>query len=108
MSLREEQSLFARDITRLLVYASGKGYEYTFGEVERTLAQQQLYVAQGRSKTMNSMHLKRCAFDIHFFKDGELCYPDELGTFWESLDPKNQWGGNWSSFKDKPHFQRTV
>ena len=54
------------------------------------------------------MHLKKCAADLHFTKDGELCYPQDLGDFWESLNEKNQWGGNWNSFKDKPHFQRTV
>jgi hypothetical protein len=31
-----------------------------------------------------------------------------LGQYWESLSPKNQWGGFWRSFKDVPHFQRTV
>jgi hypothetical protein len=31
-----------------------------------------------------------------------------IGKYWESLHPKNQWGGFWKSFKDVPHFQRTV
>lgn len=108
MSLRNEQSKFASDILRLLEYAQTAGYEFTFGEAERPLEMQQIHVAKGRSKTMNSMHLKRCAFDIHFFRDGVLCYPQEMGDFWESLDARNQWGGNWKSFKDAPHFQRTV
>jgi hypothetical protein len=108
VSLREEQSLFARDVVRLLTFASGKGYEYTLGEAERPLQMQQIYFDTGRSQTMNSMHLKRCAIDVHFFLDGELCYPKELGDFWEELDPKNEWGGNWRSFKDAPHFQRSV
>jgi hypothetical protein len=29
-----------------------------------------------------------------------------VGEFWESLDTKNSWGGNWNSFKDVPHFER--
>jgi hypothetical protein len=106
MTLRERQSAFARDIVRLLVFAAGKGYEYTFGEAERPIEMQRIHVQAGRSKTMNSNHIERCAFDIHFFKDGKLCYPQELGDFWESLDPKNSWGGNWRSFKDAPHFER--
>jgi peptidoglycan L-alanyl-D-glutamate endopeptidase CwlK len=106
-SLREEQSAFARDIVRLLTYASGLGYEYTFGEFERPIEMQKLHVAAGRSKTMNSNHVRRCAADIYFFKGGELTYDiEELGRFWESLSPKNSWGGNWASFKDKPHFER--
>lgn len=107
MGLRDEQSAFARDIVRLLTYASAAGYEYTFGEALRTPEQQMIYVNTGRSQTMNSNHLKKLAFDIFFFKDGVLTYdvPD-LGKYWEQLDPKNSWGGFWSSFKDKPHFER--
>jgi hypothetical protein len=81
LSLRKEQSAFARDVARLLVYATGQGYEYTLGEAERPIEMQRIHFAAGRSKTMNSMHIKRCAIDIHFFKEGVLCYPDELGTF---------------------------
>ena len=50
--------------------------------------------------------------DLNFFKDGKLTYNvaalRPVGDYWESLNPKNQWGGNWKSFKDVPHFQRTV
>lgn len=106
MSLRQEQSAFVRDLVRLFTHASSLGYEYTLGEVERTVDQQKIYMATGRSKTMNSYHLKRLAADVHFFKDGVLCYPREIGAYWESLDPKNSWGGNWHSFKDAPHFER--
>jgi hypothetical protein len=53
------------------------------------------------------MHLKKCAADLHFTKNGVLVYPPELGVYWESLSPFNQWGGHWKTFKDKPHFQRT-
>lgn len=107
MTLREEQSAFARDVVRLLTFASAKGYEYTFGEAERTREMQELYVKQGKSKTMNSNHLRRCAIDLFFFKDGELTYDIEtLGRFWEDLDSKNQWGGFWTTFKDAPHFER--
>jgi peptidoglycan L-alanyl-D-glutamate endopeptidase CwlK len=109
MTLREEQSTFARDLVQLLIQATARGYEFTLGEVERTKEQQAMYLASGRSKTMNSMHLKRCAADIHWFKDGMLTYDvPELGKVWESLSPENSWGGNWPSFPDKPHFQRTV
>lgn len=108
MSLREHQSAFASDIVRLLSFAASKGYEFTFGEFERPLEMQKLHVAAGRSKTMNSRHLYRCAADIYFFKNGELTYDiQELGDFWESLHPLNEWGGNWKSFKDTPHFQRS-
>jgi predicted chitinase len=74
-----------------------------------------LHVKNGRSNTMNSQHLKRLAVDLNFFKaapDGtlRLTYDVEelraLGEFWEGLDTANRWGGNWTSFKDTPHFER--
>lgn len=106
MTLGQHQEAFSRNLVSLISYAHSLGYEVRIGEVERTIEQQKLYVQTGRSKTMNSQHLKKCAADLHFFKDNSLCYPDELGTYWESLDPLNRWGGNWNSFKDKPHFER--
>lgn len=108
MTLGQEQEAFSRDFVKLLQKALELGYQLRIGEVERPMEMQKLYISTGRSKTMNSMHLKKCAADVHFMKDGVLCYPQELGTFWENLSKQNQWGGNWKSFKDQPHFQRTV
>ena len=108
MTLGEHQQLFSRHVCMLLQKAFTLGYEVRFGEAQRMEEMQAIYVKTGRSKTMNSMHLKKCAVDLHFVKDGQICYPDTLGIYWENLDPANQWGGNWKSFKDKPHFQRTV
>ena len=106
MSLGQEQESFSRDLLALIQHAYLLGYEVRIGEVERTVEQQKLYVRTGRSKTMNSNHLRKCAADLHFTRAGELCYPQELGEYWESLSSKNSWGGNWKSFKDKPHFER--
>jgi len=106
MKLGEHQEAFARDLTRLLIYAAGKGYGVRIAEVFRSVEQQRLHVQAGRSKTMNSMHLKKCAADLYFTVDGELVYPQELGDFWEGLDPLNRWGGNWKSFVDKVHYER--
>lgn len=108
MSLREEQSAFAEDLVKLLQWASSKGLQYTVGEVFRPIEMQKIYMQQGRSTTLNSMHLKKCAADVHFFVDGHLCYPMEAGKFWESLNEKNKAGMFWKSFKDAPHFERTV
>ena len=106
MSLGQEQEAFSRDIVKLMSKAFELGYEVRTGEFERTAEQQKIYVQTGRSKTMSSNHLRKCAADLHFTKDGVLCYPQELGDYWERLHPKNSWGGNWKSFKDKPHFER--
>jgi len=108
MTLGQNQEAFSRYLVRLLQKAFELGYEVRIGEVQRPVEMQEIYVKSGRSKTMNSMHLKKCAADLHFMKEGILCYPRELGDYWESLDPKNSWGGNWKSFKDQPHFERRV
>ena len=107
MTLGEHQQAFSRDLVKLLSYAFESGYEVRIGEVERTIEQQKLYMASGRSKTMNSYHLKKCAADLHFInKAGQLVYPDAMGDFWMKLDPLNSWGGSWKTFKDAPHFER--
>jgi hypothetical protein len=108
MTLGQHQEAFSRDLVKLLSKAFELGYEVRIGEVERTVEQQQIYIKTGRSKTMDSRHLKKCAADLHFIKGGVLCYPQELGTYWETLSTLNSWGGNWNSFKDKPHFERKV
>ena len=108
MSLGREQELFSRDLCKLLSKAFEMGYEVRIGEVLRTVEQQDIYVKTGRSTTMNSQHLKKTAADLHFMKDEKLCYPEELGIYWQSLDPKNQAGMFWKTFKDAPHFERRV
>jgi predicted chitinase/peptidoglycan hydrolase-like protein with peptidoglycan-binding domain len=115
MSLVPEQSEFLLQVAELIQKAAELGFVISGGELYRTPEQQALHIKNGRSKTMNSQHLKRLAVDLNFFKttpDGKLhlTYDREdlrpLGQFWEELDPANRWGGNWSSFKDTPHFER--
>lgn len=117
MSLSKEQQAFTRDVVKLLNKAFELGYEITLGEALRTQEQQEIYIKTGKSKTSNSMHLKKCAIDLNCFKDGVLVeVPYELGKYWESLSPLNRWGGSWrglveankSKFVDKPHFERSV
>jgi len=112
MSLVAEQAAFLRDVRKLLTKAEELGFVVTGGELYRTPEQQEIYVKTGRSKTMNSIHLKRCAIDLNFFKGNKLTYDKTLikplGDYWESLDPKNRWGGNWTRFVDVPHFERRV
>ena len=118
MSAVAEQNAFLLDFVQLVLYATKLGYVVTAGELSRPIEMQQLYVKTGRSKTMDSQHLKRMAGDLNFFKDGKLVQTREelkpLGEFWEGLNPKNRWGGSWrglvesgkSSFVDCPHFER--
>lgn len=112
MSMVDEQNKFMLDIAKLILYAVEKGWNLTGGELFRTPEQQEIYFKAGKSKTMKSNHLVRCALDINFFWEGQLCEDvdklADLGHYWESLAPgKNRWGGFWK-FKDTPHFERNV
>ena len=128
MSLSNQQQLFTLDVARLIAKADELGIKLTFGEAFRTLDQQNLYfmgyktVAENgglmlrkapvKSKTMQSNHLRRLAVDFNFFIAGVLTYDhpllEQLGSYWESLDSKNRWGGHFTSFKDAPHFERNA
>lgn len=114
MALVPRQAQFSRDIAQLILFANEQGYDVTMGEVQRMIEMQAIYVRSGRSKTMNSMHLKKLAADLFFFKresNGkrrfvqDKCELQQFGDYWESLTEGNVWGGNWQSFKDVPHFQ---
>jgi len=115
MDLIREQASFLIHLRELIGKAVELGFVVTGGELYRTPEQQALHIKNGRSKTMDSQHLKRLAVDLNFFRelpDGslELVYDADvlrpLGEYWEGLDGANRWGGNWQSFKDTPHFER--
>lgn len=124
MNLVQEQAEFLIDFCKLIEYATSQGFTVTAGELLRPVEMQQIYVKTGRSKTMNSQHIRKLAGDLNFFlpdASGKLVYVcsikelEILGRFWESLNPKNRWGGNfdkdWNkpdNFKDAPHFERRV
>lgn len=105
-----EQAAFLLDACQLVRHATALGFVVTGGELQRPLEMQEIYVKTGRSKTLKGQHLRKLAIDLNFFVRGELCYDkaalQPVGDYWESLNPKNSWGGNWESFKDLPHFER--
>ena len=84
----------------------------------RSIAEQEQLYAQGRTAPGNvvtqvkggrSYHNYGLAIDIVEIKDGQPIWnnPD-----WESIakigeDMGFEWGGRWTSFVDKPHFQMT-
>ena len=63
MSLNQEQAAFLLDMCKLIQYATEQGFVVTGGELAKTPEQQAIYFKTGRSKTMNSIHLKRCAIE---------------------------------------------
>jgi peptidoglycan L-alanyl-D-glutamate endopeptidase CwlK len=112
VSLVAEQAEFLKDVAKLINKCFELGFVVTGGELFRTPEQQAIYTQKGLSKTSNSMHLKRCALDLNFFKDGKIIWDKPvlapLGVYWESLYSKNRWGGNFSTLVDCPHFERNV
>lgn len=106
MTLGQQQEAFARDVEALLMFAHSTGFGVRIGEAWRPPEMQRIYVETGRSKTMKSRHLDKLAIDLHFTRNGQLCYPEAIGRFWEALSPENSAGMFWQSFKDSPHFER--
>ena len=89
------------------------------GETYRTVAEQDELYAQGRTKpgaivtnapgsSYSSYHQWGTAFDI-FRNDGKGAY-NEAGQFFQRVGAIGvslglEWGGNWTSIVDQPHFQ---
>jgi len=123
MTLRQKQSIFLLNVSKLIQWAFNNGYELTSGELYRTTDQQLLYfhgytlekVKNGlkaikthrRSKTMNSKHLLKLAVDLNLFIDGKYKTDKEsfkpLAEYWKTLHPKNKSGYDWGW--DFNHFQ---
>lgn len=89
------------------------GIPFTVTEGLRDIERQRKLVAQGYSKTMNSRHLHGNAIDVAPLVNGKPSYD------WEQYYPlaevmkqaardvgvNVEWGGDWKSFKDGPHWQ---
>ncbi len=107
MTLRQKQSLFALNIAKLITWAFANGYEVTLGEASRPEELQQIYFNSGRSKTMDSRHLKRLAIDLNLFIKGVFKTDREsykpLADYWKSLHPDNVAGYDWKF--DANHFE---
>lgn len=81
-------------------------------EGRRTLERQRQLVASGASKTLKSRHLTGHAIDAVPFDDkgqpqwnrcGELAVVMKAAA--AKLGIPLEWGGDWKTFKDGPHYQ---
>jgi peptidoglycan L-alanyl-D-glutamate endopeptidase CwlK len=84
--------------------------DFTVLEGLRSIDRQEELVATGKSKTMNSRHLTGHAVDLAPWPiswDWEKFYPiaDAMKEAAEDLGVDIEWGGDWISFPDGPHFQ---
>ena len=84
--------------------------DFSVGEGLRSVERQKKLVATGKSTTMNSRHLTGHAVDLFPYPlswDWEYFYPiaDAMKTAAKELKVGLEWGGDWKSFPDGPHFQ---
>jgi len=109
-TLREKQSRFVLEVSKLIAWAYDNGYELTFGECYRTLEQAALNAKNGIG-IANSLHTQRLAIDLNLFKRGILQSSSlafkPLGDYWKSLGEDHCWGGDFKGMKDGGHFSIT-
>lgn len=86
-----------------------------FGITEglRTVERQRQLVAAGKSQTMNSRHISGHAVDVFAYPTSagswEWKYYEQIATAFKQaakeLNIPVEWGGDWKTLKDGPHFQ---
>lgn len=84
--------------------------DFSVGEGLRSVGRQRELVETGKSTTMNSRHLTGHAVDLFPYPlswDWKYFYPiaDAMKQAAEELNVDLDWGGDWKSFPDGPHFQ---
>lgn len=118
------------DLVRVVLRASEiSPFRFIVTEGARTVEKQRSLVKAGASKTMNSRHIPEnnecglsCAVDLAYWLDsdsdgsvdsGEIrwdwpLYKQIADVMKEAAQIENvriEWGGDWLTFKDGPHFQ---
>lgn len=84
--------------------------DFTVLEGLRSKERQQELYNTGKSKTLNSRHLTGHAVDLAPWPiswDWDRFYPiaDAMKQAADELGIDIEWGGDWKSFPDGPHFQ---
>lgn len=99
--------------------------DFGVGETARSMTRQKALKDAGASKTMNSRHLLKTpknnpelgevahAVDLYAWVDGRVSwdwplYHQIAAAMFEAANELGidlEWGGNWKSFKDGPHFE---
>ena len=87
--------------------------DFTVLEGLRTKERQRRLVRDGKSQTMNSRHLTGHAVDLAPVVNGSISW--DWDYYWElervmkqaskELGVPIEWGGDWITFKDGPHWQ---
>lgn len=119
-SLHPDMIKVVKRASTILRYRGGGMIDFSVGECLRTRERQRKLFEQGASRTLNSRHLRSpngyChAVDLIALLDGKVTWSWRSGAFDKIADAMKQaareynipieWGGDWASFKDGPHFQ---
>lgn len=88
-------------------------YDFSISQGLRTLEQQQELFNAGKSQTMRSRHLSGHAVDIAVIENGKVTWEfdryntvaSHIKAVAKEMNIPVEWGGDWLSFKDGPHFQ---
>lgn len=89
------------------------GVDFTVIEGLRSIERQRELVKSGASQTMNSRHLTGHAVDMvniagkvaNWGRPQNKAIADAMLAAGAELGIPVEWGGNWKTFKDTPHFQ---
>lgn len=87
--------------------------DFTVLEGLRTLTRQKELFEMGATTTLRSRHLTGHAVDLGAWVGNEIRWDwplyykiaDAMKAAAEELNVDLQWGGDWTTFKDGPHFQ---
>jgi peptidoglycan L-alanyl-D-glutamate endopeptidase CwlK len=101
------------DLVRVIRRADEMGAKFHVTCGLRTIEEQRALLAAGKSKTLKSRHLTGHAIDVVAIDAGGVTYdhPDMLAVAQKvkaaaaDCGVSVEWGGDWKSFKDTPHFQ---
>jgi peptidoglycan L-alanyl-D-glutamate endopeptidase CwlK len=116
LSARSRQRLTGvhQDLVRVVLRAAElTEVDFVVTEGVRTLARQKQLVAAGASKTLRSRHLTGHAVDLAAVVGGQVRWDwplyhklaDAMKRAAAELGVPLEWGGDWRTFKDGPHFQ---
>ena len=113
MSLEKMNGVNSKLVILMKEAIKNSPYDFKITEGLRTVERQKELVKTGKSKTMNSYHLKGKAVDIAVLIDNKVTwdfkYYKEVADCVKEVAKKLgyviTWGGDWKTFKDGPHFQ---
>lgn len=102
------------DLVKVVEYAIEiTTVDFTVVEGLRSPERQKVLVEAGASKTLNSRHITGHAVDLAPWVDDEVRWDWPLfgpiaaamKTAARELEIPIEWGGDWKTFRDGPHFQ---